>query len=181
MRTCRSALLILVALVTTVWVCAETPTPVPAPPKPCVFCEIAAGRLEPELVVYRDELVLAFMDIAPGNPGHVLVVPAQHADDIVAVPAATAQRMIVVAQCIARAIRRTELRAEGFNFILNTGRAAGQTVFHAHLHVVPRYSGDSGGHGDKPRRRLMIEELAPMAAKIRAAVGDELLVAPVAR
>lgn len=177
MRHRRSVLLLIIAIVSSAWVRAE----IPASPKSCVFCEIAAGRLEPELVVYRDELVLAFMDIAPGNPGHVLVVPAVHADDIVAVPAATAQRMIVVAQCIARAIRRTELRAEGFNFILNAGRAAGQTVFHAHLHVVPRYDGDSGGHGDKPRRRLPSDELAPVAAKIRAAVGDELAVAPVAR
>lgn len=181
MRTYRSALLYLLAILAAVFASTAMASPGEEPGKSCVFCEIAAGRLEPELVVYRDELVLAFMDIAPGNPGHVLVVPAQHADDIVAVPAATAQRMILVAQCIARAIRRTELRAEGFNFIMNAGRAAGQTVFHAHLHVVPRYAGDSGGHGDKPRRQLTSEELKPVAAKIRAAVEDELEAEPAAR
>ena len=139
--------------------------------RPCIFCEIVAGRLEPELVVYRDELVVAFLDIAPGNPGHVLVVPAAHADDIVGTPAETAERMMVVAQQIARAIRRTDLKAEGFNFLVNTGRVAGQTVFHAHLHVVPRFAGDSGGHGDRPRQRLTVEELAPVAASIRAALA----------
>lgn len=140
--------------------------------RPCIFCEIVAGRLEAELVVYRDELVVAFMDIAPGNPGHVLIVPAVHADDIVGTPAETAERMMVVAQRLARAIRRTDLKAEGFNFLVNTGRVAGQTVFHAHLHVVPRFAGDSGGHGDRPRQRLTVEELAPVAAGIRAALAE---------
>ena len=113
-------------------------------PKPCVFCEIVAGRAE-AAIVYRDERVVAFMDIAPHNPGHVLVIPVQHDVDILTVPAATAQEMMVVAQKIARAIRKAGLKADGFNFRMNAGAAAGQTVFHAHLHVIPRYAGDAGG------------------------------------
>ena len=137
-----------------------------AEPKPCVFCEIVAGRAE-AAVVYRDERVVAFMDIAPHNPGHVLVVPVQHADDILTVPDDTAKEMMVVAQKIARAIRRAGLQADGFNFRMNAGAAAGQTVFHTHLHVVPRFVGDAGGQrhvGD----RVPVAELEPIAAKIRA-------------
>ena len=136
-----------------------------AEPKPCVFCEIVAGRAE-AAIVYRDAHVVAFMDIAPHNPGHVLVVPVQHADDILTVPDDTAKDMMVVAQKIARAIRRAGLQADGFNFRMNAGAAAGQTVFHTHLHVVPRFVGDAGGQrhvGD----RVPVAELDPIAARIR--------------
>jgi histidine triad (HIT) family protein len=135
-------------------------------PKPCVFCEIVAGRTE-AAVVYRDERVVAFMDIAPHNPGHVLVVPVQHADDILTVPTDTAEEMMVVAQRSARAIRKAGLKADGFNFRMNAGAAAGQTVFHAHLHVVPRFVGDEGGDRH-PQGKLPLSELEPIAAKIRA-------------
>lgn len=135
-------------------------------PKPCVFCEIVAGRAE-AAVVYRDEHVVAFMDIAPHNPGHVLVVPVQHAADILTVPAETAKEMMVVAQKIARAIRKAGLQADGFNFRMNAGTPAGQTVFHAHLHVVPRFVGDAGGQRHVGER-VPVSELEPIAAKIRA-------------
>lgn len=143
----------------------------PAAPD-CVFCAIVAGKRAAS-IVHRDELVVAFLDHAPRNPGHVLVVPVAHADDIVATPAATAERIMVVAQRIARAIRRTDLRAEGFNFILNTGASAGQTVFHAHLHVMPRHAGDQPAGADHQRPRVGPEVLAPVAAKIRAALAQD--------
>lgn len=135
-------------------------------PKPCVFCEILAGRAE-AAVVYRDERVVAFMDIAPHNPGHVLVIPASHAADILEVPAATAEAMMAVAQKIARAIRLAGFQADGFNFRTNAGVAAGQTVFHAHLHVVPRFTGDAGGQAHQGGR-VPVGELEPLAARIRA-------------
>jgi histidine triad (HIT) family protein len=139
--------------------------------KPCIFCEIVAGA-RPAAIVYRDELVLAFLDHAPRNPGHVLIVPVVHAADLVSTPAATAARMTVVAQRIARAIRRADLRADGFNFIANTGGAAGQMVFHAHLHVMPRVAGDAGLGA--PRERVAMDVLAPVAARIRAALAVEV-------
>ncbi len=139
----------------------------------CVFCAIIAGN-RPGMIVYRDDLVVAFLDHAPRNPGHVLVVPVAHADDLVATPAATAERLLVVAQRIARAIRRTDLRAEGFNFIFNSGAAAGQTVFHAHLHLMPRFTGDEPAGADHNRPRVSPEFLAPIAAKIRAALDEEI-------
>ena len=134
-------------------------------PKPCVFCEIVAGR-GAAAVVFRDDRVVAFMDIAPHNPGHVLVIPVQHAEDILAVPAATAEAMMVVAQRIARAIQKAGIKAEGFNFRMNAGAAAGQTVFHAHLHVVPRFVGDGGDR--HPGERVTTGELEAIAARIRA-------------
>ena len=135
-------------------------------PKPCVFCEIVAGRRE-AAVVLRDERVIAFMDIAPHNPGHVLVIPVQHAEDILGVTASTAEEMMVAAQRIARAIRKAGIRAEGFTFRMNAGAAAGQTVFHAHLHVVPRFAGDGGGDKHSAERPAAAE-LEAIAAKIRA-------------
>ena len=135
-------------------------------PSPCVFCDIVAGRA-PAAIVFRDERVVAFMDHSPHNPGHVLVVPVQHAADILGVPAATAEEMMVVAQKVARAIRKSGLKADGFNFRMNTGAAAGQTVFHTHLHVIPRYVDDAGGQSHVGER-LPVDELEPIAAKIRA-------------
>ena len=135
-------------------------------PKPCVFCEIVAGR-GAAAVVYRDEQVMAFMDIAPHNPGHVLVIPVAHASDILEVHTATAEEMMVVAQKIARAIRKAGLKADGFNFRMNVGAAAGQSVFHAHLHVVPRFVGDAGGQTHVVAR-VPVGELESVAAQIRA-------------
>ncbi len=139
----------------------------------CVFCEIAAGKGAAEAsVVYRDERVVAFMDRAPRNPGHVLVVPREHADDALTVPPATLGHLVQVAQRIARAIGRTDLKAEGFNLISNNGKAAGQTVFHLHLHVVPRFAGEPAtAAAGEPRPVRPAEELAAIAAKIRAALA----------
>ena len=133
-------------------------------PKPCVFCEIVSGQ-RPAAIVYRDDTVLAFMDIAPRNPGHVLVVPVRHADNLLELPPATARDMMAVAQRIARALKATDLKTEGIQVLMNTGKAAGQEVFHAHLHVIPRFSGEPEPP-DKQRKGLA--ELAAVAAKIRA-------------
>lgn len=110
----------------------------------CIFCEIAAGKTsQGSTIVYQDDLVVAFMDRAPRNPGHVLVIPIQHADGILDVPPSTVSRMAAVAQKIATAIKRTDLKADGFNLQSNTGRTAGQSVFHLHLH---------GSHGSSASR-----------------------------
>src|SRR6476469_3960156 len=106
----------------------------------CIFCKIAAGEL-PAATVYEDERTVAFMDIAPWTRGHTLVIPKAHAadlgeigeDDLAAV-AATAKRI---------ALRQKErLGAEGVNLLNAFGAAAWQTVFHFHMHVIPRYGGD---------------------------------------
>lgn len=138
----------------------------------CIFCEIAAGRTsQSNTIVYQDDLVVAFMDRAPRNPGHVLVVPIQHADGILDVPAATVSRMAAVAQKIATAIKRTDVRAEGFNLQSNTGAAAGQSVFHLHLHVIPRFVGEPPYQGEK--NIAAAEEVAAVAKKLRDILARE--------
>jgi histidine triad (HIT) family protein len=133
--------------------------------KPCVFCEIVAGT-RPACIVYRDPDVVAFLSIAPQNPGHVLVVPVRHADGILDLPPATARAMMAVAQKIAQAIRQTDLTAEGIRLQMNTGAAAGQSVMHAHLHVMPRLAGDREPPTNTPQ--VPLSELQPVADKIRA-------------
>lgn len=110
----------------------------------CIFCEILAGR-QPASLVYRDDLVMAFMDIQPVTPGHVLVVPNRHTDDLSGLEAEDGARLFQVGQKIAAALRRSGLRCEGVNFFLADGEAAGQEVFHVHLHVFPRFRGDGFG------------------------------------
>jgi diadenosine tetraphosphate (Ap4A) HIT family hydrolase len=110
----------------------------------CIFCDIVAGRAAAS-VVYRDPLVTAFMDIQPVNPGHLLVIPNDHAVDLSDLPSATGGRLFEVAQQLAGALRRTRLKCEGINFFLADGEAAGQEVFHVHLHVLPRFAGDGFG------------------------------------
>lgn len=110
----------------------------------CIFCEILAGRAEASLV-YRDELCTAFMDIMPVNPGHLLVVPARHAVFLAELPEEEAGHLFVVGQRLAEALRSSGLRCEGVNLFLADGEAAGQEVFHVHLHVIPRFQGDGFG------------------------------------
>ncbi|MDI1336059.1 MAG: HIT family protein [Lacunisphaera sp.] len=133
--------------------------------KPCVFCEIVAGKRE-AAIVYRDADVVAFMDNSPQNPGHVLVLPVRHADGILDLPPADARAMITVAQKIAQAIKRTDLTADGIRLQFNTGAAAGQSIAHAHLHIIPKLASDVEAKSNKPR--VALAELEPLAQKIRA-------------
>lgn len=110
----------------------------------CVFCGIVAGRL-PASVVYRDERVCAFMDIRPVNPGHLLVIPLAHAASLATLESGTGAQMFRVGQRLAQALRRSGVRCDGINFLLADGEAAGQEVFHVHLHVIPRHAGDGFG------------------------------------
>ncbi len=135
----------------------------------CVFCDIVAGRRQQEGVVYRDDRVLAFLSIGPRNPGHVLIVPVAHADNFLEVPADTMHAMTDVAKRIAEAIKHTDLKREGFQLQMNTGQAAGQTVFHAHLHLIPRFKDEPPAK--TPEDKVGMDVLAPVAAKIRAALG----------
>jgi histidine triad (HIT) family protein len=110
----------------------------------CIFCDILAGRADVSWV-YRDEQVAAFMDIQPVNAGHVLVVPNQHAAALPELDPETGAQMFRVGQRLAGALRRSGLPCEGVNFFVADGEAAGQEIFHVHLHVFPRYAGDGFG------------------------------------
>ena len=111
---------------------------------PCIFCDILQGTVEASHV-YRDNLVTAFMDIQPINPGHLLVIPNAHAANLADLSPETGAHMFTVAQILARAIRVSDLPCEGINLFLADGEAAMQEVFHVHLHVIPRCSGDGFG------------------------------------
>lgn len=107
----------------------------------CVFCEIVAGTA-PAIRVYEDDEYLAFLDIRPFTRGHTLVIPKAHSVDLTDTPAALLAGMLTVGQRIAQATRVSGLAATGNNVAINDGRAAFQSVFHIHLHVVPRRDGD---------------------------------------
>ena len=108
--------------------------------KNCIFCKIIAGEI-PSVKIYEDDLVLAFMDIAPINFGHVLVIPKEHHTSVATIPENVAGRMFLVGSRVGVAMRRG-LDADGFNFHLSDGTVAGQVVMHAHLHIVPRWVSD---------------------------------------
>jgi histidine triad (HIT) family protein len=106
----------------------------------CIFCRIVAGDL-PATVIAEDERTIALMDIAPATRGHALVIPRAHARDLLSIRAADLAACTAMAQTIAgRAIGR--LGADGVNLLNSCGADAWQTVFHFHIHVIPRYRGD---------------------------------------
>lgn len=136
----------------------------------CIFCSIVAGET-PASIVHRDEHVVAFMDISPVVEGHVLVIPTYHTADLAGVTDAAGARMFALGRRVTAALRASGLPCDGVNFFLADGLAAGQTVFHSHLHVIPRVRGDGLGfrHGLNRGRmsRLELDELAGrLAARI---------------
>ncbi len=139
----------------------------------CVFCRILANEL-PASFVYRDEIVSAFLDIQPINPGHLLVVPLIHAETMDDLPGETARHMMEVAQRLMNGLRKTNLHCEGINLFLADGEAAGQEIGHVHLHVIPRYANDGFGlrfasdYETLPQR----EELDKIAASIREEIDQ---------
>ncbi len=111
-------------------------------PTDCIFCAIVAGSA-PASIVYDDADLLAFMDIRPVNPGHLLIIPKRHASYLADLDEAIGAQMFTVAMRLAQALRVSGLRCEGINLFLADGEAAFQEVFHTHLHVFPRFTGDT--------------------------------------
>ncbi|MFD1717912.1 HIT family protein [Georgenia deserti] len=107
----------------------------------CIFCAIATGHAEAS-VVYEDEIVVAFMDLNPVTPGHLLVVPRKHAVGLEDLDRVIGAHVWSVGHDMARALRRSDMGCEGINVFVCDGEVAFQTVFHFHLHVIPRYAGD---------------------------------------
>jgi histidine triad (HIT) family protein len=132
----------------------------------CLFCKIVAGEI-PATKVHEDDRTIAFMDINPVTRGHLLVVPRAHSRDLLEIDPADLAATLEAAQALAGKAMRA-LEADGVNVVNNCGQAAGQTVFHFHVHVVPRRPGD-GFHvplGGPPGDR---EEIAATAEAIRQA------------
>jgi histidine triad (HIT) family protein len=106
----------------------------------CLFCKIVAGEI-PATLVHEDERTVAFMDINPATRGHLLVVPRAHARDLLEIGAEDLAACTAAARDLAARVK-DRLGADGVNLMNSCGRAAWQTVFHFHLHVIPRYAGD---------------------------------------
>lgn len=132
----------------------------------CLFCAIVAGT-EPASLVYQDNVVSAFLTIGPVNPGHLLVIPNQHAAYLADLDEETGAHLFKITTRLAQALRQSGLRCEGVNLFLADGEAAFQEIFHVHMHVFPRFSGDNFAiHADwsvKPSRA----ELDRIALQIR--------------
>ncbi len=137
----------------------------------CIFCRIGKG-VAPASIVYSDAQVLAFMDILPVNPGHVLIVPKVHAAQLSGLSEETGAQMFRVAMRISKGLRLSNIKCEGVMLLLADGEVAGQEVLHVHLHVIPRYAGDGFGmkfgprYGSKPDRK----ELDKVASEIVVAL-----------
>jgi histidine triad (HIT) family protein len=136
----------------------------------CVFCAMVAGKI-PVAKVYEDEVVLAFLDIGPLSDGHTLLIPKEHVAKIHECKpdllAQVASRLGHVAGAVAGA-----MKADGYNILCNSGRAAGQVVDHLHFHIIPRRSGD-GVLTEWPAYKYEKGRIEQIASKIR----DNLIVA----
>ena len=133
----------------------------------CIFCKIVAGEI-PAATVYENEHVFAFMDIAPANPGHTLVIPKQHYRNIFDMPIEVGSKIMQAAIPLANAIRAA-LNPDGLNLFQSNEAAGFQTVFHFHLHLIPRWEDDPLRLPWRPSDGDL-EEISNIAAKIRDAL-----------
>ncbi|MCL1846246.1 MAG: HIT family protein [Defluviitaleaceae bacterium] len=130
----------------------------------CIFCKIIAGEI-PCFKIYEDENLLAILDRFPSATGHTLIIPKRHAADIFELNDAEAAGILPLAKRIAEKIR-TELTPDGVNIVQNNGRAAGQEIFHYHMHIVPRNKND-GLKFNNPPTDPPLNELAKTAEKLK--------------
>lgn len=131
----------------------------------CIFCKLAGGDI-PTNVIYEDDLFTVILDASPATRGHALILPKDHAANIYELSDETASKIFVLAKKLAT--KMTEiLKCDGFNIVQNNGEVAGQTVFHFHMHLIPRYIGD--GNGDKlcwNHAELSAEEIASVCKEL---------------
>ena len=130
----------------------------------CIFCKIARGEI-PSSTVYEDEEFRVILDLGPASRGHALILPKNHYKDICDADRETAGKLFPLAGRIGAAMKKG-MGADGFNVVQNNGASAGQTVFHLHVHVIPRYEGGPGMVSWEPGKAAP-EELTETAEKIR--------------
>ena len=134
----------------------------------CIFCKIIAGN-SPSSKLFEDDDVYVFLDVQPVNSGHTLIIPKLHTELIGELSDELLGKLMVTAKKVEEMIKKTSLKAEGFNLFLADGEAAFQEVFHVHLHVIPRFNGDGfgltfpRGYENKPSK----EELEKVCTEIR--------------
>lgn len=135
----------------------------------CIFCKIIAGEI-PSIKLYEDDATFAFTDINPANEGHALVIPKEHAANVYEVSDEAISKTIVTAKKVATAIQKT-LNPDGLNLLQANGPGAAQSVFHFHIHVLPRFDNDQlkMNWGIKPGDK---EAISSLADKIRQNLPD---------
>ncbi len=136
----------------------------------CIFCRIAR-REAPAHIVYEDDNVLVFLDIYPVEKGHLLVIPRSHYESVMDAPPRVAARVLATAAALAR-LYRERLGAPGVNILANSGRPAGQEVFHFHVHVIPRWRG--GGWRTLFMRHRLTEEEAREVLEMWRPLRDDI-------
>lgn len=134
----------------------------------CIFCRIIAGEI-PSHMVYEDDHTLAFLDIHPATRGHTLVIPKQHAADLFSITPEALTATAQTSQTVARILQKG-LQVDGVKIMQNNGKAAGQDVFHYHVHVIPRWHGDRAVGSWQPGETDHAA-LGALAAELRAAEG----------
>lgn len=129
----------------------------------CIFCKIANGVI-PSKTIYEDADFRVILDLGPATKGHALILPKEHADNLLELPDEVARNVLPVAKIVA-AKMKDKLHCEGLNLVQNNGELAGQTVKHFHMHLIPRYQGDGQVIGWKPWEPAQ-EELEAIAKAI---------------
>lgn len=131
----------------------------------CIFCKIAAGEI-PSATLYEDEEFRVILDLGPASKGHALILPKQHYANLYELPDELAEKVIRLAKKMVIAMTKA-LQCDGFNVVQNNGEAAGQTVFHFHVHLIPRYKDDHAGVTWTPGK-LTDEVRDEVVEKVRA-------------
>lgn len=130
----------------------------------CIFCKIANGEI-PSATLYEDEEFRVILDLGPASRGHALILPKAHAANIYELPEETAGKAMILAKRMAEKLTDA-LNCDGFNILQNNGETAGQTVFHFHMHLIPRYKGDQVGLTWVPGK-LTDEDKEDILAKVK--------------
>lgn len=129
----------------------------------CIFCKIANGEI-PSKTLYEDDSFRVILDLGPATKGHALILPKNHAANLFELPKEDAEQVLLVAQKLG-ILMREKLGMDGLNLVQNNGEAAGQTVSHFHLHMIPRYEGDGQTIGWEPKSPTQ-EELEAIRKEI---------------
>jgi Diadenosine tetraphosphate (Ap4A) hydrolase and other HIT family hydrolases len=135
----------------------------------CIFCKIANGEI-PSATVFEDEDFRVILDLGPASKGHALILPKQHFKDLCEAECSTMAKILPLAGRVGQGMKK-ELGASGFNVVQNNGVSAGQTVFHLHVHVIPRYDGGPVIVGWTPGAATA-EELAETAEMIKKGMQE---------
>ena len=131
----------------------------------CIFCKIANGEI-PAATLYEDENFRVILDLGPASKGHALILPKSHAANIYELSDEMAAKAMILAKKMATAMTAA-LKCDGFNIVQNNGECAGQTVFHFHMHLIPRYKGDNVGITWNPGE-LTDEDKEEILSKVKA-------------